>query len=598
MSFFSPINFLFLLGTIPIIIMYLLKKKHQDIEVSSIYLWQKAVQDIEANAPWQRLRKNILLILQLLALIMLVFFLAKPYFISDTLKVDDLIVVLDKSLSMSTLEGDKSRFEQSKKEIENMFKNLKSETAVTFITMGKSPEIITGNSKDKSFLIDKLKDVRISNETDNLEDTLSLIKAMTKNKESYRVVFYTDKNIDSDIENIILKRVGTPHDNIAIESLSCKKDNDSIGALVQIKNYGNNDVKTDLIIYTGNEIYDVQEIILKANESKKIYMERIPNTNIVKAEIDIDDALNADNIRYSVVNSSKIRKVLMITTGNIFLEKALALNESIELYKTNEVVADVKGYDLYIYDGRMPANLPTDGNIFILNPSNLEGIIKVNEMVKQGKLTVLEDELLRYVDLDISMSKVKTLLPPDWAKTFIYSNDEAIGFKGIKDNQKFVVLGFDIHDTDLPLKYSFPIFIQNVLDYTLSLNTQKNTSVFSGEGIEIDVSPKASEVYIETPNNNKMMIAPPFPVSVYTDTNEAGVYTIEQKIENQIYLNYFASNVNTLKESDVSKAIQDTDEVNMKDNSRRNAMMNIKNIFLILALLFLAVEWVVYNRGY
>lgn len=598
MSFFSPINFLFLLGTIPIIIMYLLKKKHQDIEVSSIYLWQKAAADIEANAPWQRLRKNILLILQLLAFFMLVFFLAKPYFISDTLKVDNLIVVLDKSLSMSTLEGDKSRFDQSKKEIESMFRNLKSQTSVTLITMGKSPEIVAGNLKDESFLIDKLKKVTITNETDNLEDTLSLVKSMTKNKESYRVVFYTDKSIETDIENLVFKTIGSPHDNLAIENLSCKKDKDSIGVLVQIRNYGSKDVKTDLIIYTENQIYDVQEIILKANENKKLYIDGIPNTNIVKAEIDAEDALMADNIRYSVVNSSKIRKVLMITTGNIFLEKAIALNENIELYKTNEVLTDVKGYDLYIYDGRLPDNLPTDGNIFILNPSNIDGVIKVNEMIKQGSLSVSEDELLKYVDFDISMSKVKTLSPPDWAKSFIYSDDEAIGFKGIKDNQKFVVLGFDIHDTDLPLKYSFPIFIQNVLDYTLSLNTQKNTSVISGKGIEIDVSPKASEVYIETPNKNKMKIAPPFPVSVYTNTNEAGVYTIEQKIENKIYLNYFASNVNTLKESDVRQAIEDTNQASVKDNARKNAMMNIKNIFLILALLFLGAEWVVYNRGY
>jgi hypothetical protein len=598
MSFFSPINFLFLLGTVPIIIMYLLKKKHQDIEISSIYLWQRAVADIEANAPWQRLRKNILLLLQLLAFSMLVFFLTKPYFFSDTLKVDDLIVVLDKSLSMSTVEGNSSRFDKSKKDIEDMLKNLKSGTSVTFITMGRSPEIVAGNSKDKSFLIDKLKQVSISNETDNIEDTLSLLKAMTKSKESYRIVFYTDKSIDADIDKLVLKIIGSPHDNIAIENLSCKKNKDFIGALVQIKNYGNSDVKTDLVIYTGNQIYDVQEIELKVKESKKIYIDKIPNTNIIKAEIDTKDALMGDNIRYSIVNSSKIRKVLMITGGNIFLEKAIALNENIELYKTNEVLPDVKGYDLYIYDGRLPDKLPTDGNIFILDPTNLEGVIKVNEMIKQGSLSISEDELLKYVDFDISMSKVKTLSPPNWAKTFIYSNDESIAFKGVKDTQKLVVLGFDIHDTDLPLKYSFPIFVQNILDYTLNLNTQKNTSVLSGEGIEIDVYPKASEVYIKAPDKNKMRIGPPFPVPAYTDTNGIGVYTIEQKVQNQTYFNYFASNVNTIKESDISQAVEGADEVDIKENISENAMMDIKNIFLILALLILAVEWVVYNRGY
>ncbi|SHJ47773.1 vWA domain-containing protein [Paramaledivibacter caminithermalis] len=598
MSFFSPINFLFLLGTIPIIIMYLLKKKHHNLEVSSVYLWQKAVRDIEANTPWQRLRKNILLILQLLAFIMLVFFLVKPYLISDMLKADNLIIVLDKSLSMSALEDDESRFNKAKKEIEDIFKNLKSGAVVTFITMGNSPEIVAGNSKDKSILIDKLKEIRVSNETDNLNDTLSLIKAMTKNEDNYRVIFYTDKNIDVDIDNLILKRIGSPKNNIAIETLSCKKIGDSLGALIDIVNYGNRDVKTDLTIYAGNKIFDVHEIILKANDNKKVYIKEIPNTNIVKAEIDAEDAIRADNVRYCVLNGSKIKKVLMVTTGNIFLEKAITLNENIELYKTNEVLTDVKGYDLYIYDGRLPSSLPTDGNIFILNPSNLDGVVKVNKMIKEGILSVSEDELLRYVDFNISMSKAKILSPPDWAKTFIYSNDEAIGFKGVKGNQKFVVLGFDIHDTDLPLKYSFPIFIQNVLDYTLNLNIQNNTSVLCGQGIEIDVSPKANEVYIVDPSENRMKIAPPFPVSAYNNTNEVGVYTIEQKIENDIYLNYFAVNVNTILESNINQAIEDNDEASIEKNIKKNAMINIKNFFLILALLFLAAEWVVYNRGY
>lgn len=598
MSFFSPVNFLFLLGTIPIIIMYLLKKKHQEIEISSTYLWQRAVQDIEANAPWQRLRRNVLLMLQLLAFIMLIFFLVKPYLISDTLQVDNLIVVLDKSLSMSTLEDNESRFDKSKKEVENIFKNMKSGTSVTLITMGNSPDIVVGKSKDKSVLFDKLREVSLSNETDNLEDTLSLIKAITQDIQSYSVAFYTDKNIDIDLDNLVLKRIGSPHSNIAIENLSCKKVGDSIRALVNIRNYGSNDLKTDLIIYTGNKIYDVQEIFLKGNENKKVYIEGIPSTNIVKAEIDTDDALKADNVRYSVVYSGTVHRALLMTEGNIFLEKAIALNENIELYKTNEVLTDLKGYDLYIFDSMLPNSLPKDGNIFILNPTKLEGIININKKMNQGKLSASDDELLRYVDLDISMSKVKVLSPPNWAKPFIFSNAEAIGFKGQKENQKFVVLGFDIHDTDFPLKYSFPIFIQNVVDYTLNLNMQKSTSVLCGEGIDIDVSPKASEVYVKGPDKNKVKKAPPFPISTYTDTEEAGIYTIEQKIENESYLNYFVANVNTIKESNISQGFEDGIEESNRQATKTNATRNLKNMFLILALLLLVAEWVVYNRGY
>ena len=34
-----------------------------------------------------------------------------------------------------------------------------------------------------------------------------------------------------------------------------------------------------------------------------------------------------------------------------------------------------------------------------------------------------------------------------------------------------VVLGFDLHDTNLPLKYDFPVLIQNILDWLLPAET-------------------------------------------------------------------------------------------------------------------------------
>ena len=69
-----------LLGLIPVVIaMYLLKLRRTDQQVSSVYLWQRMVRDVEANAPWQRLRRNLLLLLQLLFLLSLIVALARPF---------------------------------------------------------------------------------------------------------------------------------------------------------------------------------------------------------------------------------------------------------------------------------------------------------------------------------------------------------------------------------------------------------------------------------------------------------------------------------------------------------------------------------------
>lgn len=88
-----------------LIILYFLKLRRRDVEVSSTLLWKKAIQDLQANAPFQKLRNNILLILQLIVLAAALFALASPEMSSRGQTTDRHIIMIDRSASMSASDG-------------------------------------------------------------------------------------------------------------------------------------------------------------------------------------------------------------------------------------------------------------------------------------------------------------------------------------------------------------------------------------------------------------------------------------------------------------------------------------------------------------
>ena len=72
MGLVAPLALLGLV-TIPLIVaFYMLRLRRRERTVSSTFLWQQLVRDVEANAPWQRLRRSLLLLLQLLLALLLV----------------------------------------------------------------------------------------------------------------------------------------------------------------------------------------------------------------------------------------------------------------------------------------------------------------------------------------------------------------------------------------------------------------------------------------------------------------------------------------------------------------------------------------------
>ena len=117
MNFLSPMTALIAAGiTVPLLVsLYFLKLRRRRVTISSTLLWKKAIQDMQVNAPFQRLRRNLLLLLQLLVLAALLIALARPTLRGMAQPGDRMVILIDHSASMNATDISPTRLDESKK---------------------------------------------------------------------------------------------------------------------------------------------------------------------------------------------------------------------------------------------------------------------------------------------------------------------------------------------------------------------------------------------------------------------------------------------------------------------------------------------------
>lgn len=601
MVFYSPLAFIGLV-TIPfIIILYLLKQKYQERRIASLYLWQQVLKDMEANAPWQKLRKNILMILQILAMILFTLALAKP-FVNISNSSDRVIILMDTSLSMKATDISPNRMEYAKQQADQYVNNIYPGTSVTIVSMGDDAIIKKNLSKDKNSIKETIKKMKASNSTIDKDAAVSLVQSVARGYPNTRVVHFGDSEIKIPGIETIFHRTCGDGTNYAVTLISNSQFGNGITALTRIKNYDDKTVEIPVTLYVDEKVFDSKNINIKANKTADIYWKNIPlNAKFMECRIEKKDSLSEDNRAWDVVNTLETNRVILISAGNTFIEKALSLMNGVKVYKAGLENADkLKNFDLYIYDGFLPDTLPPDGNIMVFNPPENKHFMLLNE-TERPAVKQSEHKLFEYVDdYAFSIGKTKILKVPHWGETVLDSEEGTVIFSGVKENIRIVVLGFDIHNTDIPLKQVFPVLMSNAVDWLVPSGINNIRNIIPGDRVTFNLNPRARNAKVITPSQESFEIAPPFPALAFNRTDEIGRYTLVQYLPEGNESNYFMVNAPTKQESNLYadyKEAEFKEDISGEKQKKANSGYNLTRIILWILLCLLAIEWWVYING-
>jgi von Willebrand factor type A domain/Aerotolerance regulator N-terminal len=167
-----------LLGAVPaiILLMYFLKLRREVVEVPSTYLWARTIEDLHVNSLLQRLRRSVLLFLQMLAVLLAALALLRPGVRGESTSQSRLVFMIDRSASMQAtdVKDDPSRFALAKRLVAERIEAMQDTESAMLIAFDSRAEVMQTFTTDRGRLRDALDRIEVSDRT---TDLLSALRA-------------------------------------------------------------------------------------------------------------------------------------------------------------------------------------------------------------------------------------------------------------------------------------------------------------------------------------------------------------------------------------------------------------------------------------
>lgn len=634
MNFLAPVGLFFALFLPAVVILYLLKLKRIDTVISSTLLWRKSLEDLKANTPFQKLKRNLLLFLQLLIIALLTLAVARPVLRFGGLQGQSLIVMIDASASMSATDVKPSRLESAKRKAAELVDNMGMGDRMMVVSFSSNARVLTPFEQSKGALRRLIRDISPTDSNTNVQEAFRIARSAAEVAVNPEIVILTDGQFSIPPDATLGKNklryipIGETSENVGIVDLVVRKDfslQEQYEVLAGIKNTGQKEHEIYVELWGEDAVAAEQpnsatpatpaapvKIERKLMDARKVKMGPGASETILfkdqgafpeKVEVTLDsgDALNVDDHAWAITPREKAIDVLLVSNGNFYLQRVLNLHPRVRLFLATPVqYANPEKYNLVVFDSFSPPALISGNYIFINavpplpdwsygQPLDFPAVVDWNPM----------HPLTRYLNFEnLVISQCNVIGVPSWAEIIAESRETPLIVTFQQNELRGLVTNFDIYKSTWPRQVSFPIFFTNLIDWFqssegLSAYMKKTGEVLTIEPPE-DLKQKAELVFPDPYGKQLLAFSNTNPV-YFDKTTHRGIY--EYRIDEQLRKRY-AVNLLSPEESTItpksSLLVQETEI--QGDAAAVEANREIWRNLAVAALLFLILEWWVYVK--
>lgn len=649
MSWIAPTMFWFLLLVPAVLLLWFLKIRRTETVVASTVLWNRALQDERVRSPFQRLIRNLVLLLQLLAVMLAVFALARPEFGSMRYSSRLNVILLDASASMNSIESDgRKRFEEARSKALQIIDNISGERGV-LIRFATRAETLTPVTSQLELLSEAVRRQQPSSGltafTKALELALSIAKqdavVPTPAEENLatgdeeilppqidaRIFVITDGVVprwdgDPIPVPVIVEPVGEVSSNSGIVALAARRefsDEGDLRVVVEIRNSGDDPISGELELLLDGEIaLATEQRTLEGGErwTRSFALEGAGSHRLEAHWIpEGGDGLALDDRAWLVASAPRKIRVARVGANNILLDDALAVLPAVEVERIEdaaEIDPETAGdeFDVIVWDRVIPDRLPPGPGhlVFGARPKRFwpDEVSVVEQPLLVGWRR--DDPALRYSDLgpiDGTVIETRPLPILPGTTALAECREGALIARFSADDVRGIVVAFDVLDSPWPLTPSFPFFVDGALRDLARIAGGIESGIHSGDLIEVTAGAGVTEARLVSPSQETERDVPVLPGGILRIIagDELGIHEMQWRAPDVGDGEWQRRSIPVNLLSPAESAIEPRPAIGLAgtdtqqgDRAWSESRRELWSWFLVAALCLMVAEWIVFHR--
>jgi hypothetical protein len=397
-------------------------------------------------------------------------------------------------------------------------------------------------------------------------------------------------------------RIGKSSNNLGITALDVRsnpEDAHQRALYVSVGNYSSNKMETELEFLLDDRLLETRPLSIAPNDtSPQVLLTSQVRDGVFTVRLTAKDDLAVDNQASIVSLLPKPVNILLVTKGNHLLEKALRAVPNVQLSMTADLTDTAAQFDIVVLDDMLPTVWPK-GNVLAFHVVNTNWLDSVTP--SEGPPIVdwrSSHPLLRYSGFDnVQVMQSLTTRTPSWAVSLADTPQASLAVAGDLGRQRIVWIGFDLLESNWPLRISFPIFIDNAVDWLNPANTQNGQLlVKAGDAFHLALANPERSAQVTLPGGATRTI--PIEANanefIYPDTLKDGIYRVKIGTNDTVFC------VNLLDAAESN--IKPHDEISLGEHTKvaatttQRTNMELWRTLAAIALLVLMGEWWFYHR--